>query len=98
MEGLFRKPTVVNNVETVACVKHILERGVAWFKSIGIPPEPNNPRDPGSYGPKLYCLSGHVNRPGCYEGPLGVTCRELIDEFGGGVWKGARPRPWCPAA
>ena len=77
VEGLFRKPTVVNNVETLACVKHIVDRGVAWFRSMGTPPEPNNPRDPGSFGPKLYGLSGHVNRPGCYEAPLGITVRQL---------------------
>ena len=75
VEGAFRKPTVVNNIETVACVTHIVDRGVDWFKSIGVPPDPNNPRDAGSYGPKLYCLSGHVNKPGCYEAPLGITCR-----------------------
>ena len=73
VEGLFRKPTVVNNIETLACVTHIVDRGVDWFKSIGVPPDPKNPRDPGSYGPKLYCLSGHVNKPGCYEAPLGIT-------------------------
>ncbi len=87
VEGLFRKPTVVNNVETVACVKQIAERGIDWFRSMGTPPEPDNPRDPGSFGPKLYGLSGHVNRPGYYEAPLGITCRELIEGFGGGVWK-----------
>ena len=52
VEGLFRKPTVVNNIETVACVTHIVDRGVDWFKSIGVPPDPNNPRDPGSYRPE----------------------------------------------
>ena len=96
VEGLFRKPTVVNNVETVACVKHIVDRGVDWFKSIGVPPDPNNPRDPGSYGPKLYCLSGHVERPGCYEAPLGITVRELIDDYGGGVWKGRQAKAAIP--
>ena len=64
---------MVNNVETLACVKHIVDRGVDWFRSMGMPPDPNNPRDPGSFGPKLYGLSGHVNRPGCYEAPLGIT-------------------------
>ncbi len=88
VEGVFGKPTVVNNVETVACVKHIVDRGVEWFRSIGVPPDPKNPRDPGSFGPKLFCLSGHVERPGCYEAPLGITVRELIDEYGGGVWRG----------
>jgi NADH-quinone oxidoreductase subunit F len=96
VEGLFRKPTVVNNVETMACVTHILARGAAWFKSIGVPPEPGNPRDPGSFGPKLYCVSGHVNRPGCYEGPLGLPCREVIDRFGGGVWKGRKAKAAIP--
>ncbi|HWB12455.1 MAG TPA: NADH-quinone oxidoreductase subunit NuoF [Pirellulales bacterium] len=96
VEGVFRKPTVVNNIETVACVTHIAARGVDWFKSIGIPSDPNNPRDPGSYGPKLYCLSGHINKPGCYEAPLGITCRELIDRFGGGIWKGRRGKAAIP--
>lgn len=96
VEGLFRKPTVVNNVETVACVKHILDRGIVWFKSIGIPPDPNNPRDIGSFGPKLYCLSGHVEKPGCYEAPLGITARSLIDDFGRGVWKGRQAKAVIP--
>jgi NADH-quinone oxidoreductase subunit F len=96
VEGAFRKPTVVNNIETLACVPHIIERGADWFKSIGVPADPNNPRDMGSYGPKLYCLSGHVNRPGCYELPLGVTCRELIENQGGGVWKGRKAKAAIP--
>jgi NADH-quinone oxidoreductase subunit F len=96
VEGVFRKPTVVNNIETVACVTHIAARGVDWFKSIGVPADPKNPRDPGSYGPKLYCLSGHVNKPGCYEAPLGLTCRELIDRYGDGVWKGRRGKAAIP--
>ncbi|MBN1393532.1 MAG: NADH-quinone oxidoreductase subunit NuoF [Pirellulales bacterium] len=92
VEGLFRKPTVVNNVETLACVKQIVDRGADWFRSMGTPPDPNDPRDPGSFGPKLFGLSGHVNRPGCYEAPLGITVRRLIDEYGGGVWKGRRAK------
>src|SRR5215471_6437869 len=72
IEGAFRKPTVVNNPETLANVPHIVNRGADWFKSMGIPADPNNPRDPGSYGPKLYCISGHIEKPGCYEMPLGV--------------------------
>lgn len=96
VEGVFRQPTIVNNVETVACVKHILDRGADWFKSMGTPADPDNPRDVGSYGPKLYCLSGHVEKPGCYEAPLGLTVRELIDEFGGGVWKGRNAKAVVP--
>lgn len=94
--GVFKKPTVVNNIETMACVTRIAERGAEWFTSIGIPSDPNNPRDPGSYGPKLYCLSGHINKPGCYELPLGVTARQLIDEQGGGVWKGRKAKAVIP--
>jgi len=96
VEGAFRKPTVVNNVETVACVRHICERGPDWFKSMGVPADPDNPRDPGSYGPKLYCLSGHVEKPGCYEAPMGLTVHELIDQFGGGVWKGRQAKAAIP--
>lgn len=96
VEGAFRKPTIVNNVETMACVTQIMARGADWFKSIGVPPDPKIPRDAGSYGPKLYCLSGHVNRPGCYEAPLGLTVRELIDKFGGGVWKGRKAKGCIP--
>ena len=96
IEGLFRKPTIVNNVETLCCVTHIVQRGVDWFKSIGVPPNPANPRDPGSYGPKLYCISGHVNKPCCVELPLGVTARELIDVHGGGVWKGRKAKAVVP--
>jgi NADH-quinone oxidoreductase subunit F len=96
VEGAFRKPTVVNNIETLACVPHIIERGAEWFRSVGVPADLNNPRDLGSYGPKLYCLSGHINRPGCYELPLGVTCRELIEKYGAGVWKGRRAKAAIP--
>lgn len=87
IEGAFRKPTVVNNVETLACVPHIVERGADWFKSIGTPK---------SYGPKLYCVSGHVNRQVCVELPLGVTTRQLIDEHTGGVWKGRQAKAAVP--
>jgi NADH-quinone oxidoreductase subunit F len=96
VEGAFRKPTVVNNIETVACVPHIVTRGADWFKSMGVPADPKNPRDAGSYGPKLYCISGHVNTPGCVELPLGVTVRELVDKHGGGVWKGRKAKGCIP--
>ncbi|HLN33397.1 MAG TPA: NADH-quinone oxidoreductase subunit NuoF [Gemmataceae bacterium] len=96
VEGAFRKPTVVNNIETLACVTHIVDRGVDWFKSVGVPPDPKNPRDAGSYGPKLYCISGHVNKPCCVELPLGVTVRELTDKYGGGVWKGRKAKGCIP--
>jgi NADH-quinone oxidoreductase subunit F len=96
IEGLFRRPTIVNNVETLACVKHIVDRGVGWFRSLGVPPAPDVPGDIGSFGPKLFGLSGHINRPGCYEAPLGITMRQLIDEFGGGVPNGRRVKAVIP--
>ena len=96
IEGAFRKPTIVNNPETLANVVHIMDRGIEWFKSLGIPPDPKNPRDAGSYGPKLYCVSGHVNKPGIVELPMGVTLRELVDKHGGGVWKGRKAKGAIP--
>lgn len=96
VEGVFRKPTVVNNIETLACVTHIVDRGAEWFKSMGVPPDPKNPRDAGSYGPKLYCIAGHVNKPGCVELPMGITVRELVDKYGGGVWKGRKAKGCNP--
>lgn len=89
IEGLFRKPTVVNNVETLCCLPHIVNRGAAWFKSLGTA---------GSAGTKLYTISGPVKRPGCYEAPLGITCRELIfgEEFGGGMLEGRHIKGCIP--
>jgi NADH-quinone oxidoreductase subunit F len=96
IEGAFRRPTVINNVETLACVTQILNRGAEWFHTIGVPKDPNNPRDFGSYGPKLYCVSGHVNKPGLFELPLGVTARDLIDNYAGGVWHGRKVKAIIP--
>ncbi len=96
VEGAFRKPTIVNNVETLACVTHIIDRGADWFKSMGVPGDPNNPRDAGSYGPKLYCISGHVNQQTCVELPLGVTVRELIDKYAGGMKDGRKAKGCIP--
>lgn len=75
--GLYGKPTVVNNVETLANLPHILTRGPEWFASIGSPPK--------STGTRIFCVSGHVKRPGNYELPMGVTARELIYEHAGGM-------------
>jgi NADH-quinone oxidoreductase subunit F len=78
VKGLFGQPTVVNNVETLCCLPHIIRRGADWFHSIGTE---------NSTGPKLYTVSGPVNRPGCFEAPLGLTVRELIygDDFARGM-------------
>jgi len=96
IEGAFRKPTIVNNVETMACVTQIMKRGNDWFKSLGIPPDPKNPRDAGSYGPKLYTIAGHVSEPKCVELPMGITCRDLVEKHGGGVWKGRKAKSVNP--
>ncbi len=96
VEGAFRKPTVVNNPETLACVKHIVERGPDWFKSMGVPSPDANAPGKGSYGPKLYNLSGHINTPGTFEAPCGLTVQELIDQYGGGVWKGKKAKGAIP--
>lgn len=74
--GLYGKPTVVNNVETLANVPFIIERGSGWYKSIGTER---------STGPQIFSLSGRVNKPGNYELPLGTTFRELIFEHGDGI-------------
>ena len=80
--GVYGNPTTINNVETLACVPFILERGAAWFTGIGR--EKNT-------GPKLYCLSGHVKRPGVYETELGIPFRTLFEELGGGPLDPSRP-------
>jgi NADH-quinone oxidoreductase subunit F len=88
--GLYNCPTIVNNVETIVCVPLILERGAEWFASYGT--EKNG-------GPKLYCVSGHVNRPGSYEAPMGkITLRQLIYDpaFGGGIPAGHALRAVVP--
>ncbi len=85
--GLYGRPTVINNVETLACVPAIVGRGPDWFSSIG--PEKNS-------GPKLYAVSGHVERPGVYELPMGVSFRELLEEHCGGVWRGRQLKAMVP--
>jgi len=79
VSGAFACPTIVNNVETIACVPLIMNRGAEWFAGIG--------RNEKNTGPKLYCLSGHVNRPGVYEAPMGLPLKDLIfgDEYGRGM-------------
>jgi len=77
--GLYECPTVINNVETFACVPHIFSRGVDWFTAIG-------PQD--APGPRLFGLSGQLKKPGVYELPMGLSLRELVEEYGGGPLTG----------
>ncbi|WP_264686271.1 NADH-quinone oxidoreductase subunit NuoF [Wolbachia endosymbiont (group B) of Eupeodes latifasciatus] len=74
--GLFGYPTTINNVETIAMVPDILNRGGEWFASLG---KPNNT------GTKVFCISGHVNNPCNVEEELGISLRELIEKYAGGV-------------
>ena len=87
ISGLFGKPTVVNNVETLSWIAHIIENGAEWFKSLSLT---------GTGGTKLFGVSGRVKNPGIYELPLGITVRELLEEHAGGMadgykFKGALP-------
>ncbi|MCB1036497.1 MAG: SLBB domain-containing protein [Acidobacteria bacterium] len=82
-KGFRQKPTLIQNVETIACVPAILSRGGEWFRAIGAT-EP---------GPKLYCLSGHVQRPGVYEAPMGTPLSELVEAAGGPV---GTPKAFSP--
>lgn len=72
--GLYSKPTVVNNVETLCNVVHIVNQGVEWFQGIG---------KPKNTGTKIFQISGQVQKPGCFEFPLGVSLREVIEAAGG---------------
>ena len=85
--GLFGLPTLVHNIETLACIPHIILRGPEWFASLGTAE---------SKGPKIFSVSGHVNRPGNYELPLGTTLREIIYEHAGGIRGGRKIKAIIP--
>lgn len=84
--GAFGGPTIINNVETLACIPLILERGVDWFLQQGS--DKNG-------GPKLLCISGHINQPGIYEVPNGYPCDQFI-ELAGGVWRNRQLKAVIP--
>jgi len=85
--GAFGCPTVINNVETLCNVPHIISRGVDWYQSLGT--------DERNAGPKLYCISGHVEKPGTYEFPIGVPFRDIL-ETAGGIWRGGELKAFIP--
>ena len=87
LKGLYGKPTVVNNVETLSNLPHIVLRGGDWFKGIGTER---------STGTRVWCVSGHIERPGCYEMENGRPIRELLEEEAGGVWQGRRLKAFQP--
>jgi len=86
-EGLYGCPTAVNNVETLCNVPPIITRGVEWYTSLG--PEKNG-------GPKLFCVSGHVNKPGVFEATMHTTVRELIYDYAGGIPNGRQLKAVIP--
>ncbi|HLG21850.1 MAG TPA: NADH-quinone oxidoreductase subunit NuoF [Candidatus Manganitrophaceae bacterium] len=85
--GLYQKPTVVNNVETMANIPHIINRGPEWYAAIGTAK---------SAGMRIFSVSGHVKRPGNYEVPLGITLREMIYEHAGGIRNDKRLKAIIP--
>ncbi|MBA2528705.1 MAG: NADH-quinone oxidoreductase subunit NuoF [Euzebyales bacterium] len=85
--GLYACPTVVNNVETIATVPCIVENGADWFRSMGPDKSP---------GPKLFCVSGEVRRPGNYEWPMGTPARTIVEESCGGMLPGRTLKFWAP--
>jgi NADH-quinone oxidoreductase subunit F len=84
--GLYARPTVVNNVESIASVPAIIANGAEWYQKYGTEK---------SKGMTLYSLSGHVNNPGQFEAPLGITLREILD-IAGGVRTGHKLKFWTP--
>jgi NADH-quinone oxidoreductase subunit F len=87
VSGLWGKPTIVNNVETLANVPHIISHGAAWFQSL------SHTEDAGT---KLYGASGKVKRPGLWELPMGTTMREILEEHAGGMREGLEFRGALP--
>ena len=87
VEGLYSSPTVINNVETLCNVPHILNNGAEWFREVGTEKSP---------GTKLFTVSGKVERPGNYELPMGTPLRVLLEEYAGGVLGGKRLKAWTP--
>jgi NADH-quinone oxidoreductase subunit F len=85
--GLFGKPTVVQNIETICNVPHIVEKGAAWFKEIS---------KSSDGGTKIYGVSGKVKNPGLWELPMGTTFRELIEEHAGGMQDGLKIKGFLP--
>src|SRR5512146_78688 len=87
VSGLFGKPTIVQNVETLANLPHIINNGADWFKAL------SRSKDSGT---KLYGASGKVKRPGIWELPMGTTIRELLEEHAGGMRDGVKFRGLLP--
>jgi len=88
VKGLFGRPTTVNNVETLANIQHIVMHGAEWFKGLAATRE--------GAGTKLYGLSGHLVQTRCYELPIGISLREVVEKYGGGVRRGRKFKACLP--
>ncbi len=86
VEGLFRCPTIVNNVETLSCVPMVIREGADAFLALGTEDTP---------GTRVFCVSGHVEKPGVFEFDCGVSLKDVIDKAGG-VWKGRKLKAVVP--
>ena len=95
VKGVFSRPTVINNVETLAMVVPVIENGVEWYRSLGVPSRKAE-NAPGSFGPKLFGVSGHVNRPGMYEEELGITLKDLVENHCKGMRNGKKFKACIP--
>ena len=87
-KGLWGQPTVLSNVETFACIPHIIRNGGQWFKDLA--------KTESGAGTKIFGVSGKVNKPGCYELPLGVRLSEIIEEHAGGMQAGSEYKACLP--
>jgi NADH-quinone oxidoreductase subunit F len=87
ISGLWGRPTIVNNVETLCNITHIIRNGADWYKTLGIGQD---------HGTKLFGVSGRVKNPGCWELPMGTTIRELIEQHAGGMQDGYKLRGFLP--
>ncbi len=87
-KGLWGKPTLLQNVETLACIPHIVKHGAQWFKDLALTEE--------AAGTKIFCISGKVNKPGFVELPLGVKLSEIIETYCGGMKNGGQFKACLP--
>jgi len=87
VSGLWGRPTIVNNVETLCNIHHIIERGADWFQDLGLTSDA---------GTKMYGVSGRVKNPGCWELPIGTPVREILEDYAGGMEDGYTMRGFLP--
>ena len=86
-QGLYQGPTLINNVETLSNISHVMQHGAGWFRQFGTEKSP---------GTKVVSISGNVRRPGNYEVELGVPSRHIVYDLAGGPYPGSRVKAWFP--